>query len=46
MIGAASGFEKVEAILGVLRGGLLKMLVTDAATAHGLLEQAEPTTPA
>lgn len=41
VIGAASGPEKVEAILGVLRGGLLKILVTDAATARGLLEPAE-----
>jgi DNA-binding transcriptional regulator LsrR (DeoR family) len=41
VIGAASGPEKVEAIRGVLRGGLLKVLVTDAATARGLLEPAE-----
>ncbi len=38
VIGAASGPQKVEAIRGALRGGLLKVLVTDAATARGLLE--------
>ena len=33
LIGAASGDSKVEAIRGLLRGSLLKVLVTDAATA-------------
>lgn len=37
LIGAASGASKVEAIRGLLAGGLLKVLVTDAATASAVL---------
>ena len=37
LIGAASGAEKVEAIRGLLKSGLLKVLVTDATTASAVL---------
>ena len=36
-IGIASGSEKVDAILGALRGRLLDMFITDEKTAEGLL---------
>ena len=36
VIGVAGGVEKVEAIRGALRGGLLDVLVTDATTAQAL----------
>jgi len=36
-IGVATGGHKVAAILGALRGGMLKVLVTDTATAQALL---------
>lgn len=38
VIGAAHGLEKVPAILGALRGGLISGLITDATTAAALLE--------
>lgn len=38
LIGAASGAGKVEAVRAVLRGGLLKILVTDSTTASAILE--------
>lgn len=37
-IAVAGGFDKVPAILAALRGGLADVLVTDAATAKGLLD--------
>jgi len=36
-IGIASGSEKIDAILGALRGKLLDMFITDEKTAEGLL---------
>jgi phosphoenolpyruvate---glycerone phosphotransferase subunit DhaK len=36
-IGVAGGFDKVPAILAALRGGYANVLVTDAATARGIL---------
>ena len=39
-IGIASGSEKVDAILGALRGRLLDMFITDEKTAEGLLAHA------
>jgi DNA-binding transcriptional regulator LsrR (DeoR family) len=36
VVGVAGGAEKVEAIRGALRGGLLDVLVTDERTAHAL----------
>lgn len=40
LVGAASGDSKVEAIRGLLAGGLLKVLVTDTATASAVLGRA------
>jgi deoxyribonucleoside regulator len=40
LIGAASGASKVEAVRGLLRGGLLNVLVTDTATASAVLGRA------
>ncbi len=39
IIGAAAGPEKIEAILGALRGQLVNILVTDETTAAGLLRR-------
>ncbi|WP_116134070.1 bifunctional sugar-binding transcriptional regulator/dihydroxyacetone kinase subunit DhaK [Tropicimonas sp. IMCC34043] len=36
-IGVSGGFDKVPAILAALRGGYINVLVTDAATAEGIL---------
>lgn len=36
-IGVCGGFDKVQAILGALRGGFVNVLVTDSATAEGIL---------
>ena len=36
-IAIAGGFDKVPAILAALRGGYVNMLITDAATARGIL---------
>ncbi|WP_195909675.1 bifunctional sugar-binding transcriptional regulator/dihydroxyacetone kinase subunit DhaK [Rhizobium tubonense] len=36
-IAAAGGFDKVPAILAALRGGYVNVLITDAATARGIL---------
>jgi len=41
VIGIACGTEKAEAILGALRGGLIKSLVTDENTAIEILNLAE-----
>ena len=41
VVGVAAGREKVEGLTGALRGGLLDVLVCDAAAARGLLAQAE-----
>lgn len=38
VIGIAGGVEKVRAILGALRGGFIKTLVTDTTTAKAILE--------
>lgn len=38
VVGVAGGAEKITAILGALRGGYLNVLVTDTATAKGILE--------
>ncbi|MEN6523262.1 MAG: sugar-binding transcriptional regulator [Anaerolineaceae bacterium] len=37
VIGIAGGMEKINAILGALRGGYVKTLITDAATAQAVL---------
>jgi len=37
VIGIAGGFEKVKAVLGALRGGYIKTLVTDTETARAVL---------
>jgi lsr operon transcriptional repressor len=37
VIGVASGVEKVEAIRGAIRGGYLRVLITDESTAEALL---------
>ncbi|MDK2896319.1 MAG: lsr operon transcriptional repressor [Candidatus Atribacteria bacterium] len=39
VIGIAGGANKVEAILGALRGGLVKVLLTDELTAEAVLEK-------
>jgi len=39
IVGAAAGSEKVEPILGALRGGLINNLITDEATAQELLKR-------
>lgn len=36
-IGVCGGFDKVQALLGALRGELVNVLVTDSATAEGIL---------
>lgn len=36
-IAVAGGFDKVPAILAALRGGYINVLITDAATGHGIL---------
>ncbi len=38
VIGIAGGVEKVRAILGALRGGFIKTLVTDTTTAKAIME--------
>jgi DNA-binding transcriptional regulator LsrR (DeoR family) len=43
VVGVASGKGKAPAILGALRGGYIKSLVTDDATARELLQLAQPT---
>lgn len=40
VVGVAGGTEKVEAVLGALRGGYVKTLVTDEDTAREVLEEA------
>ena len=40
-IGVAGGADKVEPILGALRGGYLNILVTDSITAQAILHKAE-----
>jgi DNA-binding transcriptional regulator LsrR (DeoR family) len=41
VVAVAGGLEKVRAILGVLRGGYIKTLVTDTATAQAVLIENE-----
>lgn len=41
VIGIAGGMEKVRAVLGALRGGYIKTLVTDVATARAVLAENE-----
>ena len=41
VVGVAGGREKVEAILGALRGGYLCVLITDTVTARAVLERHE-----
>lgn len=36
-IAVAGGFDKVPALLAALRGGYVNVLITDAATGHGIL---------
>jgi DNA-binding transcriptional regulator LsrR (DeoR family) len=43
VIGVAGGLEKVKAVLGALRGGYIKTLVTDTITASAVLAEARPT---
>jgi len=38
VVGVAGGLHKVEAILGAIRGGYIKVLITDETTAEGLLQ--------
>jgi len=40
-IGVAGGADKVEPLLGALRGGYINILVTDNITAQAMLEMAE-----
>ncbi len=40
IVGAAAGAEKIEPILGALRGGLINILVTDETTAGEILGRA------
>jgi deoxyribonucleoside regulator len=40
VIGIAGGTDKVTAILGAIRGGYIKTLVTDSVTARAILDQA------
>ena len=39
VIAVASGANKVDAVLGALRGGYIKTLITDATLAHGIFER-------
>jgi deoxyribonucleoside regulator len=41
VIGIAGGIEKVRAVLGALRGGYIKTLITDVATARAVLAENE-----
>ena len=41
VIGIAGGMEKVRAVLGALRGGYVKTLITDVATARAVLAENE-----
>jgi len=41
VIGVSAGVNKVDAILGALRGGLLNVLITDEDTAEAILAKAE-----
>ena len=41
VIGVSAGVNKVDAILGALRAGLLDVLVTDEDTAEAVLAKAE-----
>jgi deoxyribonucleoside regulator len=41
VIGIAGGMEKVRAVLGALRGGYIKTLITDVATARAVLAENE-----
>jgi deoxyribonucleoside regulator len=43
VIAVAGGASKIDALIGVLRGGYIKTLVTDAVAARGILERAAPT---
>jgi dihydroxyacetone kinase-like protein len=43
VVGVAGGAEKVPAILGALRGGYVKVLVTDTITAQAVLDAAAET---
>jgi lsr operon transcriptional repressor len=42
VIGAAAGVEKVDAILGAMRGRHINTLVTDQPTAEAILERSNP----
>jgi len=42
VIAVAGGATKIDALLGALRGGYLKTLVTDAVAARGIIERATP----
>ncbi|MFC0673728.1 sugar-binding transcriptional regulator [Brachybacterium hainanense] len=44
VVGVACGPEKEEAIIAAVRGGILDALVTDEATAEGILDRLEGTT--
>lgn len=41
-VGVAYGDEKVEAILGALKGGLINVLITDKKTAENLVYRVQP----
>ena len=43
VVGLAGGNHKIDAILGALRGGYIKVLVTDEATAHSLIHEYDKT---
>ena len=45
-IGVAAGEAKVRPILGALRAGIIRTLVTDVATAEAVVALSEPATPA
>jgi DNA-binding transcriptional regulator LsrR (DeoR family) len=44
VIAVAGGADKIDALLGALRGGYIKTLITDAIAARGIVEGAAPTT--
>jgi DNA-binding transcriptional regulator LsrR (DeoR family) len=44
VVAVAGGTEKVDALLGALRGGILDVLVTDRFTAEALADRAAPRT--
>jgi DNA-binding transcriptional regulator LsrR (DeoR family) len=44
VVGVAGGPQKLAAVLGALRGGLIKVLITDNLTAEALCQMEEKET--